>query len=62
MNEQNEFLEITAGAEGKRPTVSGMAYSGGKMRLAGWKFPVVVDLAWRSPIRFLCWPIIETAP
>lgn len=45
MNEQNEFLEITAGAEGKRPTVSGMAYSGGKMRLAGWKFPVVVDLA-----------------
>ena len=45
MNEQNEFLEITAGAEGKRPTVSGMAYSGGKMRLPGWKFPVVVDLA-----------------
>ena len=45
MNEQNEFLEITASAEGQRPTVSGMAYSGGKMRLAGWKHPVVVDLA-----------------
>ena len=45
MNEQNEFLEITASAEGQRPTVSGMAYSGGKMRLAGWKYPVVVDLA-----------------
>ena len=45
MNDQNEFLEITAGAEGKRATVNGMAYSGGKMRLPGWKFPVVVDLA-----------------
>ena len=44
MAKQNEFLEITAGAEGKKPTVTGIAYSGGKMRLPGWKYPVVVDL------------------
>ena len=29
MKNQNEFLEITAGAEGKKPTVTGIAYSGG---------------------------------
>ena len=40
----NEFLEITAAA-GKRPTVKGIAYSGGKMRLFGWSRPVVVDMA-----------------
>ena len=39
----NEFLEITASA-GKRPTVKGVAYSGGKMRLFGWSRPVVVDM------------------
>ena len=39
----NEFLEITA-SEGKRPTVKGVAYSGGKMRLFGWSRPVVVDM------------------
>ena len=48
MKNQNEFLEITAGAEGKKPTVTGIAYSGGKMRLPGWKHPVVVDLAGMS--------------
>ena len=48
MNEQNEFLEITASADGKRPSVNGMAYSGGKMKLPGWKYPVVVDLAGMS--------------
>lgn len=53
-NNQNEFLEIMAGAEGKKPTVNGMAYSGGKMRLPGWKYPVVVDLAGMS--------IAETVP
>ena len=29
----------------KRPKVRGVAYSGGKMALPGWKHPVVVDLA-----------------
>ena len=48
MNEQNEFLEITASSDGKRPSVNGMAYSGGKMKLPGWKYPVVVDLAGMS--------------
>ena len=41
----NEFLTIVAASEGKRPTVSGVAYSGGKMRLFGWSRPVVVDMA-----------------
>ena len=40
----NEFLTIVAASEGKRPTVSGVAYSGGKMRLFGWSRPVVVDM------------------
>ena len=39
----NEFLKIEAAAGGK-PKVSGLAYSGGKMKLPGWKHPVVVDL------------------
>ena len=42
---KTEYLEITASAEGRRPTVRGMAYSGGKMRLFGWSKPVVVDMA-----------------
>ena len=41
---KNEFLEITAAAAGKKPTVKGLAYSGGKMRLFGWSRPVVVDM------------------
>ena len=39
-----EFLEITAAAGDRKPKVSGLAYSGGKMRLFGWSRPVVVDL------------------
>ena len=42
---KTEFLEITAAAEGRKPTVRGLAYSGGKMRLFGWSRPVVVDMA-----------------
>ena len=38
---KNEFLEITAAAGGRKPTVKGLAYSGGKMRLFGWSRPVV---------------------
>ena len=41
---KTEFLEITAAAEGRKPTVKGLAYSGGKMRLFGWSRPVVVDM------------------
>ena len=40
----NDFTLIEA-ADGGRPKVMGMAYSGGKMNLPGWKHPVVVDLA-----------------
>jgi len=32
-------------AAGGKPKVAGIAYSGGKMNLPGWKHPVVVDLA-----------------
>jgi hypothetical protein len=43
-----EFLVVEA-ASGEGPTgrirVTGVAYSGGKMRLPGWRHPVVVDLA-----------------
>ena len=42
---KNEFLEITAAAGDRKPTVRGLAYSGGKMRLFGWSRPVVVDMA-----------------
>ena len=42
---KNEYLEITAAAGGKKPSVKGVAYSGGKMRLFGWSRPVVVDMA-----------------
>ena len=40
----NDFTLIEAAAGG-RPKVAGVAYSGGKMNLPGWKHPVVVDLA-----------------
>ena len=40
----SDFLLIEA-AGGAKPKVMGLAYSGGKMNLPGWKFPVVVDLA-----------------
>ncbi len=39
-----EFTLIEA-ANGAKPKVMGIAYSGGKMNLPGWKLPVVVDLA-----------------
>ncbi|MDD4818274.1 MAG: hypothetical protein PHI85_09925 [Victivallaceae bacterium] len=40
----SEFTLIEA-AGGARPKVVGIAYSGGKMNLPGWKHPVVVDLS-----------------
>lgn len=40
-----EFLMIQAASDSGKPKVMGMAYGGGKMRLQGWKQPVVVDLA-----------------
>ena len=45
---KTEFLEITAAANGKKPSVKGVAYSGGKMRLFGWSRPVIVDMAGMS--------------
>ena len=39
-----EFKLIEASGGG-RPKVAGLAYSGGKMNLPGWKHPVVVELA-----------------
>ena len=39
----SEFKLIEAA--GAHPKVVGLAYSGGKMTLGGWKYPVVVDLA-----------------
>ena len=39
----SEFTLIEAA--GGKPKVAGIAYSGGKMNLPGWKHPVVVDLA-----------------
>jgi hypothetical protein len=39
-----EFLMIEAAVSGGKPKVMGLAYGGGKMRLRGWKYPVVVDL------------------
>ena len=41
----NEFLTVEAAAVGGKPKVRGVAYSGGKMSLPGWKHPVVVDLS-----------------
>ena len=45
MKTTSEFLEITAASGGRKPSVRGLAYSGGKMRLFGWSRPVVVDMA-----------------
>ena len=41
---KTEFTLIEAAAGG-RPRVAGLAYSGGKMTLPGWRYPVVVALA-----------------
>ena len=43
----DEFLLIEAAGDStnSNPRVIGLAYSGGKMQLPGWKNPVVVDLA-----------------
>ncbi len=41
----NEFVTIEAAAKDGNPKVKGVAYSGGKMSLPGWKHPVVVDLS-----------------
>lgn len=44
----DEFILIEAAADtdgNARPKVIGLAYSGGKMNLPGWKHPVVVELA-----------------
>ena len=40
----SEFTLIEA-SNGAKPKVAGVAYSGGKMSLPGWRHPVVVDLA-----------------
>lgn len=40
----SEFQLIEASGGG-RPKVAGLAYSGGKMNLPGWRFPVVVELS-----------------
>lgn len=48
MSNQNEFVMIEAADGGQasgKPKVMGIAYSGGKMNLPGWKAPVVVDLS-----------------
>ncbi|TVQ33888.1 MAG: hypothetical protein EA376_01250 [Phycisphaeraceae bacterium] len=54
-------VEAAAGEDGgaqRLPRFSAVAYTGGAMRLAGWRFPVVVDLAGmaipspKRPIRF----------
>ncbi len=39
----SEFILIEASG-GTKPRVEGLAYSGGKMNLPGWRYPVVVDL------------------
>ena len=43
----DEFLLIEAAADNatSNPQVMGNAYSGGKVKLPGWKAPVVIDLA-----------------
>jgi len=53
-----EDVEAAAGSKPKLPRFSMVAYTGGPMRLGGWKYPVVVDLAGlaipsqQRPIRF----------
>ena len=46
MTDEFVVIEAASGEQG-RPVarVMGLAYSGGKMRLPGWRYPVVVDLA-----------------
>lgn len=48
MEAKSEYLEITADKDGGRAKVSGIAYTGGKMRLLGWARPVVLDFAGMS--------------
>jgi phage major head subunit gpT-like protein len=53
-----QVVEAAGTDEKAMPTFSMVAYTGGPMQVAGWKFPVVVDLAGmsiptqRRPIRF----------
>ena len=60
-----------AGADGKPrlPRFTMVAYTGGPMRIAGWRYPVVVDLAGLAipsqnrPIRFgHDWPAASATP
>ncbi len=50
--------QVAAGGKPRLPRFSMVAYTGGTMKIAGWRFPVVVDLAGLSiptqsrPIRF----------
>lgn len=37
-------LQAESGGEGESPKVKGIAYNGGKLRVQGWFYPVVVDL------------------
>lgn len=43
-SESVAVIEILA-TDGTHPRVTGLAYGGGKMKLFGWKHPVIVDLA-----------------
>ncbi len=55
-------MQIEAAADGEEeprlPRFSMVAYTGGAMRIAGWRYPVIVDLAGLAipsqsrPIRF----------
>jgi phage head maturation protease len=49
MTKQSEFVLIEAAVSSEnapgKPKVMGLAYSGGKMSLPGWRAPVVVDLS-----------------
>ncbi len=44
MNDEFLLIEAAAG-DAPKVRVMGLAYSGGKMKIPGWKFPVVVDFA-----------------
>lgn len=48
MDEEFILIEGAAGDGKQQPKVMGLAYSGGKMSLPGWRQPVVVDLAGMS--------------
>ena len=41
----NTEIRLIEAADGSLPKVAGIAYSGGGMRLPGWRHPVVVDLS-----------------